>query len=177
MKRQLALSWGIEPVLMPYAESTDEMIAISVDTVQKAGYVKNGDIVIVTAGVPAGISGTTNMMKVHLVGSCLITGVGVGTEHARGNLCICRNMNDIENKFKTGDVLVVPQTNNKMLPYIQRAAAVVTEEAGTSSHAAVVGLSTNKAVIVAALGATKILEDGIFVSVDCKRGIVQNLTQ
>jgi pyruvate kinase len=74
-------------------------------------------------------------------------------------------------------VLVIPQTNNDMLPYIRKAAAVITEEAGLSSHAAVVGLSTNKAVIVGAVGATRILSDGVYVSIDCKRGIVQNLTQ
>jgi pyruvate kinase len=177
IQRQLALSWGVTPILMPYAENTDEMIAFSVEATKEYGMVEDGDIVIVTAGVPAGISGTTNIMKVHLVGSCLITGVGVGNENAKGPLCICRTIQDIKSKFHPGDVLVIPQTNNDMLPYIRKAAAVITEEAGLSSHAAVVGLSTNKAVIVGAVGATRILSDGVYVSIDCKRGIVQNLTQ
>jgi len=177
IQRQLALSWGVTPILMPYAENTDEMIAFSVEATKEYGMVEDGDIVIVTAGVPAGVSGTTNIMKVHLVGSCLITGVGVGNENAKGPLCICRTIQDIKSKFHPGDVLVIPQTNNDMLPYIRKAAAVITEEAGLSSHAAVVGLSTNKAVIVGAVGATRILSDGVYVSIDCKRGIVQNLTQ
>ena len=177
IQRQLALSWGVTPILMPYAENTDEMIAFSVEATKEYGMVEDGDIVIVTAGVPAGVSGTTNIMKVHLVGSCLITGVGVGSENAKGPLCICRTIQDIKSKFHPGDVLVIPQTNNDMLPYIRKAAAVITEEAGLSSHAAVVGLSTNKAVIVGAVGATRILFDGVHVSIDCKRGIVQNLTQ
>ena len=177
IQRQLALSWGVTPILMPYAENTDEMIAFSVEATKEYGMVEDGDIVIVTAGVPAGVSGTTNIMKVHLVGSCLITGVGVGNENAKGPLCICRTIQDIKSKFHPGDVLVIPQTNNDMLPYIRKAAAVITEEAGLSSHAAVVGLSANKAVIVGAVGATRILFDGVHVSIDCKRGIVQNLTQ
>ncbi|MDF2839012.1 MAG: pyk [Evtepia sp.] len=177
IQRQLALSWGVTPILMPFAENTDEMIDFSVQAAKDVKLVEDGDIVVVTAGIPAGVSGTTNIMKVHLVGSCLITGVGVGNENAKGNLCICRNLGDIKSKFEQGDVLVIPQTNNEMLPYIRQAAAVITEEAGLSSHAAVVGLSTNKAVIIGALGATRILHDGIFVSVDCKRGIVQNLAQ
>lgn len=177
IQRQLALSWGVTPILMPYAENTDEMIELSVRSAQEVGLVENGDIVVVTAGIPAGVSGTTNIMKVHLVGNCLIAGVGVGRENAKGHLCVCRHLNDVKQKFKAGDVLVVPQTNNEMLPYIRQATAVVAEEAGMSSHAAVVGLSTNKAVIIGAVGATRILHDGIYVSVDCKRGIIRNLAQ
>lgn len=177
IQRQLALSWGVIPILMPFAENTDEMIDFSVQATKDVGMVEDGDIVVVTAGIPAGVSGTTNIMKVHLVGNCLITGVGVGTETAKGTLCVCRNLSDVKSKFKQGDVLVVPQTNNDMLPFIRQAAAVITEEAGLSSHAAVVGLSTNKAVIIGALSATRILHDGLFVSVDCKRGIVQHLAQ
>jgi pyruvate kinase len=177
IQRQLALTWGVTPILMPFAENTDDMIDFSVEAAKEVGLVEDGDIVVVTAGIPAGVSGTTNIMKVHLVGSCLITGVGVGKEMAKGHLCICRNLTEIASKFKQGDVLVIPQTSNEMLPYILKAAAVITEEAGLSSHAAVVGLSTNKAVIIGAVGATKILHDGLYVSVDCKRGIVQNLAQ
>jgi len=177
IQRQLALSWGVTPILMPYAENTDDMIEYSVQAAKDEGMVQDGDIVVVTAGIPAGVSGTTNIMKVHLVGACLITGVGVGKENAKGHLCICRTLQDIRSKFKPGDVLVVPHTNNEMLPYIQQAAAVIAEEPGFSSHAAVVGLSTNRAVIIGAVGATRILNDGIYVSIDCKRGIVLNLAQ
>jgi len=162
---------------MPYADNTDEMIEYSVQAAKEEGLVEDGDIVVVTAGIPAGVSGTTNIMKVHLVGNCLITGVGVGRENARGQICVCRTLNDVKSKCKPGDVLVVPQTNNDMLPFVQQAAAVIAEEPGMSSHAAVVGLSTNKAVIVGAVGATRILHDGLYVSVDCKRGIVQNLAK
>ena len=177
IQRQLALSWGVTPILMPYAENTDDMIEYSVQAAKDEGLVEDGDIVVVTAGIPAGVSGTTNVMKVHLVGACLITGVGVGKENAKGHLCICRTLQDVRSKFKPGDVLVVPQSNNEMLPYIRQAAAVIAEEPGFSSHAAVVGLSTNRAVIIGAVGATRILNDGLYVSIDCKRGIVLNLAQ
>jgi len=176
-QRQLAIVWGVTPILMPYAESTDEMIEFSVQSAKEHGMVEDGDIVIVTAGVPAGISGTTNIMKVHLVGSCLVSGVGVGTVNAQGHLCVCRDLEEIKAKFKPGDVLVVPYTTNEMLPYIHHASAVVAEQGGLGSHAAVVGLSIGKAVIISATSATKNLHDGIFVSVDCNRGIVQSMSE
>jgi pyruvate kinase len=177
IRRQLALVWGVTPILMPYAENTDEMIALSVAAAREANLVEDGDIVVVTAGIPAGISGTTNMMKVQLVGSSLLTGVGVGSENAKGPLCVCRNIEEIRAKFHPGDILVVSQTNNDMLPFIQAAAVVITEEGGLSSHAAVVGLSIRKAVLIGAVGATRVLHDGMLVSIDCNHGVLQSLAE
>ena len=124
-----------------------------------------------------GIAGTTNMMKVHLVGSSLITGAGVGNENVKGILCVCRTVSDIRSKFHPGMILVVPHTSNEMLPYLRQAAGIIAEENGLGSHAAVVGLSLNKAVIVGAIGATRKLHDGMKVSMDCRQGTVQSLAE
>lgn len=177
VRRQLALTWGVTPLIMDYVGSTDEMIDGSVKAAQEAGLIQDGDLVVVTAGVPAGIAGTTNMMKVHLVGSSLITGAGVGERGTKGALCVCRNVADVKSKFRPGMILVVPHTNNEMLPYIREAAGIIAEENGLGSHAAVVGLSLNKPVIVGAIGATRTLHDGMKVSMDCRQGAVQSLVE
>ena len=54
---------------------------------------------------------------------------------------------------------------------------MITEEAGTSSHAAIVALTLNKAVIVGALGATRTLRDGMNISIDCQHGVVQQMME
>lgn len=177
VRRQLALTWGVTPLIMDYVGSTDEMIDGSVKAAQEAGLIQDGDLVVVTAGVPAGIAGTTNMMKVHLVGNSLITGAGVGERGTKGTLCVCRNVADVKSKFHPGVILVVPHTNNEMLPYIREAAGIIAEENGLGSHAAVVGLSLNKPVIVGAIGATRVLHDGMKVSLDCRQGAVQSLVE
>ena len=177
VRRQLALTWGVTPLIMDYVGSTDEMIEGSVKAAQEAGLIQDGDLVVVTAGVPAGIAGTTNMMKVHLVGNSLITGAGVGERGTKGTLCVCRNVADVKSKFHPGAILVVPHTNNEMLPYIREAAGIIAEENGLGSHAAVVGLSLNKPVIVGAIGATRTLHDGMKVSMDCRQGAVQSLVE
>ncbi len=177
VRRQLALTWGVTPLIMDYVGSTDEMIDGSVKAAQEAGLIQDGDLVVVTAGVPAGIAGTTNMMKVHLVGNSLITGAGVGERGTKGTLCVCRNVADVKSKFHPGVILVVPHTNNEMLPYIREAAGIIAEENGLGSHAAVVGLSLNKPVIVGAIGATRTLHDGMKVSMDCRQGAVQSLVE
>ena len=175
VRRQLMLSWGVRPLLMSYAHSTDELISQSVAIAEKAGYIHAGETVVVTAGVPVGISGTTNMIKVHLVGDCLCSGVGIGTENAKGVVCVCRTAGEAKAKCKPGMVLVMPQTSNELLPYMKTAAAIITEEGGSASHAAIVGLTLGKAVITAAAGATTNLRDGLLVTVDCEHGTVRSL--
>ena len=175
VRRQLSLTWGVTPLMMDYVTSTDDMIEGSVAVAKEAGLLHDGEIAVVTAGVPAGIAGTTNMIKVHLVGNSLISGAGVGDLNARGALCVCRTLEDVKTKFQPGMILVVPGTNNDMMPYLREAEGVITEENGMGSHAAVVGLSLNKPVIVGAIGATRTLKDGMQVSMDCRNGSVQSL--
>ena len=177
VQRQLNIHWGITPLVMPYAHSTDELISMSVDCAVKAGLVRPGNMAVVTAGVPVGVSGTTNMIKVHLVGDSLLTGVGIGARNAKGTVCICRTAAEAATKFKPGQILVAPHTTNAMLPYIRQAAGVITEESGTSSHAAIVALTLDKAVIVGALGATRTLHDGMNISIDCEHGVVQQMME
>ena len=74
--RQLNLSWGVVPALVDEVGDTDTLFERAVDAAEKTGLVESGDLVVITAGVPLGISGTTNMMKVHVVGHVLLTGDG-----------------------------------------------------------------------------------------------------
>ncbi|WP_295583367.1 pyruvate kinase [uncultured Oscillibacter sp.] len=177
VQRQMALYWGVEPMTMPYASNTDELVDLAVQTAVDAGVVKQGDLVVVTAGVPVGVTGTTNMIRVHQVGGSLVNAVGIGDQKIGGRLCVCRSLEEVEEKFQPGDVLVVPYTTNELLPYIRQAAAVISEEASADSHTATVGLTLNKPVIVGAVGVTRRLKDGVMVSVDCARGTVQTLPQ
>ncbi len=177
VRRQLALSWGIMPLQMPYARNTDELISMATEVAQKAGLIKAGDVVVLTAGLPVGVPGTTNMIKVHLVGDSLLTGVGVGTRTVTGPLCVCRTPDEVRQKFHPGDVLVVPFTTNDMLDAMRQSAAIIAEEAGANSHAATVGLTLDKPVITGAAYATRVLPDGIKVAVDCARGTVRRLAQ
>ena len=180
VQRQLSLSWGITSLLMGPARSTDELIEMSTALAQKNGYLHNGELAVVTAGVPVGVSGTTNMIKIHMVGNCLSTGVGVGRESAAltsasGKACVCRTLDEIRAKFKPGMVLVVSSTTNEMLEYVRDAAALVVEEAGLNSHAAIAGKALLKPTIVGAVGACSHIRDGLDIAVDCAHGSVQRL--
>lgn len=172
VQRQLNMSWGVTPFLVKVAESTDEMFDMGVDKALESGVAKNGDIVVITAGVPIGISGTTNILKVATVGKVLVRGNGTGTGVFTGELCVVRTPKEAEELFEDGNILVAPYTTNEMLPVLKRASAIVVEENGINIHAATVGMTLEIPVITGAENATQILKKGSVVTVDSNRGIV-----
>ena len=170
--RQLNLSWGVSPLLIEEENNTDELFEHSVDAALAADLVKQGDLVVITAGVPLGISGTTNLIKVHVAGHILLKGKGISKRTAVGSLCVCSSKEDLEKNFKQGDIIVIKETDNDMLPYIKNAAGLVVEESGDNSHAAIVGLTLDIPVILGAEHAVHILKSGAVVNIDAGEGIV-----
>ena len=170
--RQLNLSWGVVPMLIDEVEDTDALFERAVDAAERTGLVKSGDLVVITAGVPLGISGTTNMMNVHVVGHVLVTGDGVTEQSVSARLCVCKRLADIPKRFRDGDILVVPETNNTIVEYLRRCSGIITEDAGANSHAAIVGLAMDKPVITGAEHATDLLKSGAVVTLDAKNGRV-----
>lgn len=170
--RQMNLSWGVIPVLVEEKTNTDELFEHIVDVSEKHGLVKNGDLAVITAGIPLGVSGTTNMLKVHLVGNVLVSGTAITHQSVIGRICICETKEDIDENFKTGDIIVATKTTNEMLPQLKKAGGIITEQDGLNSHAAIVASALDKPVIVGAKNAVKLLKTGTTVNLDGSRGIV-----
>lgn len=168
--RKLALEWGVYPVLAPESATTDEVISNSIEAAINSGYVKEGDLVVITAGIPVGLSGSTNLIKVQTIGKVLLTGTGIGGKSISGKVCIANNEAELLAKFDDGNILVCRNTDKDMVKFMERAGAIVTEDGGLTSHAAIVGLNLDKPTIVRAQDATKILKDGDIVTVDSATG-------
>lgn len=170
--RQLNLSWGVVPLLIKEESSTDMLFDHAVDAAQDTGIIDNGDLVVITAGVPLGVSGTTNMMKVHVVGHVLASGTGVTSKSVCARLCVCKDAEEAMANFKDGDILVIPQTSNALFDIIKRSSGIITELPGSNSHAAIVGLAMDLPVLVGVANATNLLKSGAVVTLDAERGIV-----
>ncbi len=170
--RQLSLSWGVLPYLVDVASTTDELFDIGVDKALQSELVKNGDLVVITAGVPTGVSGTTNIMKVHIVGKVLVQGVGASPGTVTGELCVARTPEEAMSNFQEGNIIVAPHTTNEMLTVLKRASGIIVEEGGIGSHAAIVGMALEIPVIVGADNAVKLLKSGSVVTLDGERGLV-----
>ncbi|MFF3023620.1 pyruvate kinase [Gottfriedia sp. NPDC057948] len=170
--RRLTLVWGVQTEYRERANSTDEMLQHAMEAAQDAKFVSNGDTVIITAGLPIGETGMTNMMKIHVVGDVIAQGQGIGRKTAAGKVVIAKTGEEAVSKVTPGSILVTNSTDRDMMPAIERAAAIITEEGGLTSHAAVVGVSLGIPVIVGVENATNILVNGQAVTVDASRGIV-----
>ncbi len=169
--RQMALSWGVIPLMAEeMMTNTDDLIHHAVDRAVEAGLLKSGDLVVITAGVPLGVSGTTNLMKVHIVGDVLASGTGVTKKSVTATACVCRNTEEAIERFEAGQILVMPHTSNAVLPLMKTAAGIITEESGMESHAAVVGMALDIPVIVGAVNATRLLKSGTAVTMDAEKG-------
>lgn len=170
--RRLALVWGVYPQLGQKAETTDEMLAIAVEESVNSGLVSHGDLVVITAGVPVGEAGTTNLMKIHVVGDILVKAQGIGRKSAYGRVVIAKDAQEANSKVKQGSILVTIGSDREMVPALEKCSALITEEGGLTSHAAVVGLNLGIPVIVGVENAMKLFEDGQEITVDSARGVI-----
>ena len=167
--RQMGLVWGVYPLLAEKGLSTDDVFEKSVQSALDMDYISSGDLVVITAGVPVGIAGTTNLINVHIASEILIRGVGVGTTNISGR---ARLITDSNMEIEQGDIIVASSTDKDMMNIINKASASITEEGGLTSHAAVVGVSLGIPVIVTATNALKIIEDNETITIDAQSGLV-----
>ena len=172
--RHMSLMWGVKPLLMSEKQESEDLFSEALKVAEATGMVNKGELVVITSGLPLGVTGTTNMIKVDVIGNILVSGAGVGNQTVCGSLCVCKDLEEANQKFMEGDILVMPKTDNEMLPLLRRASGIITEEDGTNSHAAVVGLALDIPVITGAANATQILKTGAIVTLDAVRGVVSN---
>ena len=169
--RQLGLSWGVAPLLLEQKNKAEELFDYAVDTAETAGLISKGDVVVLTAGVPLGVSGTTNLIKVQVAGHILVKGKGIAGKKIAANLCVCHSEEDLAN-FKEGDIIVAADTNNRMMEQMRQASGLIVEADSDSCHAAIAGLSLDIPVLIGAKNALEVLKSSAYVELDSENGVV-----
>ena len=168
--RKLSLQWGVQPVLVPQSSGTDQMLSVAVNTSLNQNYIHAGDVVVITAGVPIGKVGSTNMIKVQIMGNILTKGMGIGRKSYSG---FARKVQFPEkDAFNDGDILIAEATDASFVPLIARAGAVVVEEGGLTSHAAIAALQYGIPAIVGASEAFSKVTNGQTLTVDALSGVM-----
>ncbi|KJR99884.1 MAG: pyruvate kinase [Peptococcaceae bacterium BRH_c4a] len=170
--RKMSLVWGVQPLLVKRTTDTDSMITTAIEASLEANLISPGDLVVVTAGVPVGVHGTTNLIKIHTVGEILARGTGIGPRSVTGRARVCGTVKEALESVEPGDILVTPATDREYIPAIQKAAALITEVGGLTSHAAIVGLAYGIPVVVGVDDAVRLIADGETITVDGQRGLV-----
>ncbi len=168
--RKLALQWGVQPLIVPQSLGTDEMLSLAVNTSLNKNLIHSGDVVVITAGVPIGKVGSTNMIKVQVMGNILAKGTGIGRKSYSG---VARKVQFPKTDlFNDGDILIAETTDADYVPLIERAGALVIVEAGLTSHAAIVALHYGIPAIVGAIDAYSKVSDGQTLTVDALSGVM-----
>lgn len=170
--RGLALSWGVYPVVSEKPGSTDDMFHLATKIAQTTGFATAGDLIIITAGVPVGERGTTNLMKIQLIGNKLVSGQGVGTDAVIGKAIVASSAEEANKNAVEGGILVVKTTDKDYLPAIEKSSALVVEQGGLTSHAAVIAIAMSIPVIVNVENATTLIKNDELITVDSRRGII-----
>ncbi|MDU3211898.1 pyruvate kinase [Anaerococcus sp.] len=170
--RQLSVVWGVYPIVIQEAQETDELIERAIFGAINEGFVAEGDITVVTAGIPLGISGTSNLIKVHTIGDIITSGTGIGTKSVSGKVCLASTKKELEEKFNDGDIIVAKFTDADITEYIQKASAIVTEEGGLTSHTAIAAVHFNLPAVVGAFNIRNLVKDGDTITVDPIGGVI-----
>ncbi|ACB40132.1 phosphoenolpyruvate synthase [Pyrobaculum neutrophilum] len=105
-------------------------------------------------------------------GAVVVRGIAASPGVAVGAAKVCLTLDDAKKKLKKGDILVTKMTDPDWVPYMRLAAAIVTDEGGRTSHAAIVSRELGIPAVVGTGNATSVLKDGEIYTVDGSRGVV-----
>lgn len=169
--RQLQLVWGVRPLLVLELPTAGQTFQVAMAMAQERGWLKEGDLVVMTAGTLPGVPGSTDLIKVGMVSALLAQGVGVGQGLVSGRARVLRPGERLAD-FASGEILVAHQTDVQLVEPMRRAAGIITEDESLTSHAAVIGLRLGVPVIVGIKNATQLIRDGAIVTLDVPRGLV-----
>ncbi len=171
---QLNLVWGCSPLLIEERDTTDGIFEAAISQAEKQNLAQQGELVVLTAGVPVGVSGTTNVLKVQHVGNVLAKGVGHGKKMVTAKASVVKVLAEADKYFNTGDILVTHKTNNSLLPYMKRASGIVVEDPSPEdeNHAAIVGCALDIPVITGARNAIDHIHGDTLITVDSNRGYI-----
>ncbi|MDD4160686.1 MAG: pyruvate kinase [Synergistaceae bacterium] len=170
--RELALVWGVYPLVCPFTTDVEESVSNSLSIVQEEGLIKGGDNVVFTSGIPLGVPGSTNLVQVYTVGKIIGKGLSLIKRKVRGVVCKAEDSDEANEKVTPGSILVVRKTDRDFIPSMERAAGVVSEEDGFSCHTAVASLNMGLPGIVGVSDIFDSVEDGMLITLDGIRGVV-----
>lgn len=171
VQRKLVIEWGVYPIIIKEVDNASDLFSIGIEKC-KNNILKEGDLVVLTAGVPFAKSGSTNMLRVEVIAKMLTRGMGIGSGKVTGKAIVANSHEELLKDFNDGDIIVTIGMERDMTPYAGRASALVTEEGGLTSSGAIIGLSLGLPTIVGAIDATKEIKTGDIITVDVGTGQV-----
>jgi pyruvate kinase len=173
---QLASNWGVTPFLTETSTNVEDAYNCISEQLLKDKHVNFGDLVVVTAGSPFGITGTTNMMLVKSIGNVLLRGfIGYG-KSIQGKIAIILSTQEIDSSYTKGKILVLSQCNEEYFPLIENASGVILEKSveDNNSQESLINFTSLLHIPTLITGelASHILKEDQFITLNCEQKIV-----
>lgn len=175
---QLAINWGVVPLLGENHTSFTQAFASISQAAMESNIVSYGDLVVITAGSPFGISGTTNMMVMENIGDVLVRGYSGFGKRIHGNVSVVLSPEAKEPYMVRGKLLAIPTCDPSYLPLIKEAAGIILQnhidDTASEDYAIKIALELDKTLLVRADAACRILKEGQLVTIDPEKALVYN---
>lgn len=172
----MVFNWGVIPLLTPSCKTILEGFAKLSDFALEQGLVANGDLVVVTAGSPFGISGTTNTMIVESIGDVLVRGESGYGERFHGHVSLVLSPEAKHPFAVRGRLLVLAKCDETYLPLIHECAGIILQnhidDVQSEEYALYIARELKKSAIVRADAATRVLKEGQLVTLDPQKSLV-----
>ncbi|EFV02098.1 pyruvate kinase [Pseudoramibacter alactolyticus ATCC 23263] len=168
--RRCCLQWGVYCIYIPKITEIEDLVSDVNRILEVMGIVKVGDLVIASAGLPFGIQGNTNTIRVRTVGNAILSGMGVGDRMVTGFARFVTP--DTLDDFNEGDIVVTRVITPGIYGAIEKAAAVITSETGFNTEADHVAKDYGIPVIKGVQKATSVIEEGKLITVDPLNGMI-----
>lgn len=171
-QRELVVFWGVYPLLSERGATTDAVINDAVEAAQRAGFVEEGDVVVVTGGSVEGGGGTTNLMKVHLIERVLAHGQGLANRKVIGRVRRLEAPVTSDVQIAPDEIIVTSCTDRTFLRVLHRAAGLISSDARPDSHCRLISLEIGLPAIVSVREGLEPFADGMHIVMDTKRGLI-----
>jgi len=169
--RELALWWGIHPLRLHELSDISVAAKEAITACLKTGQIREGELVVITAGIPLAHSGITNMVEVLTTGEIILTGVSLVKKNACGKVCVARDAKEAEEKVTDGCILVVRHLSNEYNSVLNRVGAVISENEA-SYYGNILTLDHDVPCVMGVRDALFTLSDGMEVTIDGPRGLI-----
>ena len=170
--RDLALWWGVQPVRLSEMSDINVAAREAITTCVSKNLLPEGELVVITAGVPVGRPGSTNVVEVLTTGTILLSGTPLSHKNASGKVCIARTPEEAIEKVTEGCILVVRQLSEEYRPVLDKVGAVLFESGLLFAEGNALAMDYNLPCIVGVADAFSTLMDDDIISVDGTRGLV-----
>ncbi len=173
---QLALNWGINPYLLHHkGNDFEKMIKLALDLARKEELVKQGDSVVIVAGLPMGKHGTTNMIRLETVEKATVTGKILHPGIVAAPIVHINSLEDLIESEINNKIVLLKNFDNSYLEYLKSAGGIVTENEENVDILAYIAERSNIPTLIGAKYASEKIPNGTSAELNCDIGCIQDI--